>query len=288
MTSSLAYKRTAFLHQFDQLGERSDAAICDTLLGIAGAAVLLVKAMDGTDWMAAFDRSPLAISGPGRLAQLTASCAARGVDVIPWVVATGPGDGAAHAALGPRLVVDLEPYAGFWQSDYTGILSYFTALRAGGVTELLVSIDPRQSALRALGVSGWAPHVDGLLPQCYWTDFQQPEPVVEPLIDLEVHQLHAQVFPVWPYNAAPVDLQAAWQHALLQKITGCCLWKLGMADAAQLAAFAALPLPAPKRQWDNNDLAHLGQLLFNRQPDGTPDPRFVEMVAYLAPLIGGS
>ncbi|HEY8744876.1 MAG TPA: hypothetical protein VIU62_17440, partial [Chloroflexota bacterium] len=177
--------RALWLHQFDQLGETSIEQIAATAKNYAGADIVMVKAMDGLTWMSNFDSSPNAISGLTKWRETVARGAAAGVTVLPWVVSNHRTDAESHAALGSIVVVDLEPYPGFWsgagvvRSEHSasavnpwadlaaGVPVYLADLRAGGVTGLHVSIDPRAGAETALNVAAWAGSVDGLLPQVY-------------------------------------------------------------------------------------------------------------------------
>lgn len=231
-------RRALWLWMFAAQAERTWAQALDTTRRLAGADVLLVKAMDGQTWMSAFDTAPSALDGPARLRQLQAFAAGEGCAVVPWVVPHDRADAAAHAALGGTLVVDLEPYARFWTDTAEGVAAYLAGLRAGGVRELYVSLDPRPAARAALGVPDWAQMVEGLLPQLYWTDFGTASEVC--LVYLaQCQTLGAPVFPVLPGDGA-AGFAGFWAAARARGCAGVSAWRLGSMDAAALHSFAAL------------------------------------------------
>ena len=241
------HHKALWMWEFSQQAEKSLPEACATAKNLAGADLLLVKAMDGVDWMSLYDPG-----GYASLAQFqadAAAAAAGGVTVVPWVVPHGAnpaGEAAAHAQLGPVLVCDVEPYPGFWTGSAANLPIYLQALRQGGVRELHISIDPRPAALAALGgagAGGWAPLVDGIHPQCYWTDFQQPALSVLPAI--QNLSTAAHVYPVLPGDGAAADLADVWNAAVGAGCQGVSVWRLGSMTAPQLAGFANLAVPAP-------------------------------------------
>jgi hypothetical protein len=235
--------KALWMWEFSQQAEKSLPEACATARNLAGADVLLVKVLDGADWMRLYD--PAGYASLSQFQADAAAAAAGGVTVIPWVVPHGvdpAGEAAAHAALGPVLMVDLEPYPGFWTGPIANLPVYLAALRAGGVAELHISIDPRQSAIDALGgVHAFADAADGLHPQCYWTDFQQPALTVVPLI--RALSTAALVYPVLPGNGAAQDLADVWTGAQAAGCEGVSCWRLGSMTAQQLAGFANLRVP---------------------------------------------
>ncbi|HEY7293768.1 MAG TPA: hypothetical protein VH916_01960, partial [Dehalococcoidia bacterium] len=194
-------QRALWLWMFSAQAERTWADALRTAQTLAGAGVLLVKAMDGQLWMSEFDNAPAAMYGLKALRGLQQMGAAQGCTVVPWVVPHGRTDAAAHATLGELLVVDLEPYPGFWTDSADGVPEYLAALRTGGVRELYVSVDARPQALATLGVASWAGETAGILPQTYWTDFElAPEGCLAQVAACA--RLGAPVVPVLPGDGA--------------------------------------------------------------------------------------
>jgi len=231
--------------EFSQQAEQTLADAAATAKNLAGATILLVKLMDGTDWMSLFDPQ-----GYSSLAQFQADAAAaqaNGVTVIPWVVPHGQdpaGEAAAHAQLGSVLMVDLEPYRGFWTGPASGIPTYLQALRAGGVKEIHVSIDPRAAAVAAIGGYHVLDPADGIHPQVYWTTFQQPAADVVPMIQAIFEPGGPLVYPALPGEGTASDMAAVWTAAQGLGCDGVSVWRLGSMSSQQLAAFANLVMPA--------------------------------------------
>ncbi len=237
------HQRALWLWMFSAQAERTWADALRTTQTLAGAGVLLVKAMDGQQWLSDFDNAPAAIYGPRALRGLQQMGAAQGCTVVPWVVPHGRGDAAAHAALGAVLVADLEPYPGFWTDSADGVPAYLADLRAGGVRELYVSLDPRPQALTALGAASWAGQTAGVLAQTYWTDFGvAPEACLAQIAACV--RLGAPVVPVLPGDGA-TGFAGFWPAARALGCTGVSGWRLGSMDATALAAFAALDVAPP-------------------------------------------
>ena len=175
--------RALWMWEFSQQAEKTYADAAKSARNLAGATVLVAKAMDGLNWIGSWD--PGNINYAAEWKSIAASAAADGVTLVPWVVPHGQdpaGEAAAHGALGPALMIDLEPYPGFWTGPNAYIPLYLQTLRAVGVTELHVSIDPRATAIAAIGGAAVLDGVDGLHPQVYWTDFQQPALDVIPMM----------------------------------------------------------------------------------------------------------
>lgn len=252
--------KALWMWEFRVQAEKTLPEACATAKNLAGAELLLVKAMDGTAWMALFDPPPADSSssgGYGSLAQFQADAAAaagQGVTVIPWVVPHGqnpPAEAAIHAQLGPVLMVDVEPYPGFWTAPAGNLPAYLQALRQNGVRELHITIDPRPSALAALdGPGTFTGYVDGVHPQAYWTDFAiAPLSVLPMLQALQSHPTPDHrpptpaVYPVLPGDGNAQDLADVWQAAQAIGCPGVSVWRLGSMDAIQLAAFARLTTP---------------------------------------------
>jgi hypothetical protein len=243
-------RKALWMWEYSQQAEKDVASACATTSDLAGASLLLVKVMDGSDWMSLYDPG-----GYGSLDQLQAdaqAAAARGVTLVPWVVPHGQdpeSEAAFHAELGSLLVVDVEPYPGFWTGPASNLPAYLQALRNHGVMELHISIDPRGPALTALGgLRSFAQLVDGIHPQAYWTDFGQAALSVVPMIQAVGGA--APVYPVLPGDGTAADLAAVWSQAEAGGCSGVSLWRLGSADADRLAAFKGLqvqsqPDPTP-------------------------------------------
>ena len=243
------HRKAIWMWEFSAQSEQSYPEAATAAKNLAGADLLLVKVMDGADFMQLYDQG-----SPGSVDDWHAANAAIdavGLPALPWVVPHGPGDAATHAALSSILMVDLEPYPGFWTADAGSIPAYLGALRDGGVQEIHVSIDPRPSAVQALDVATWASTADAIHPQVYWTDFQQDALEVMPMLRQLRNLTGKPIYPVLPGNGAAQDLADVWLLAQALGCPGVSVWRLGSMDQDQLAAFAALRFaPAPTLDLD--------------------------------------
>jgi hypothetical protein len=240
-------RRAIWMWEYCQQAEQQIEAVAVTALQLAGCDTVLVKAMDGSDWLSRYDRGTAAIDGPATWQATVRRGAAAGIAVLPWVVAHGQDPAAEaglHALLGETLICDLEPYPDFFTADAGNVPVYLSALRAAGVQRLYASIDPRPSAVAAIGVSAWAGLVDGLLPQLYFTDFGGEPLEVIPML-AHLCALNGRVVPVLPGNGQPADLRAIWNLAQALGCRGVSVWRMGSMDRQQLQAFAGLAAPRP-------------------------------------------
>lgn len=240
-------ERAIWIHQLDQLGERTIEEIAATLAP-RGITRVYVKAMDGPAWMSEIYAHPLAPSSPAQLARLGAAFEAEGLQVVPWVVCrASSAESQQHLACAVAtggLVVDYEHgYTGFWESGLGEARRYFDALRrAVDHAWLAVAPDPRQVGREYPGdtIAG----LTAYLPQVYWTDFRLPWSQVlaaacarcEPLGPCE---------PVLPCAATPADLQAALAWCEARGHAAVSLWRMGAANTSQLDRFGLTPGPAP-------------------------------------------
>jgi len=241
-----AGRKAIWMWEYSQQAEQQIEQVAETALRLAGCEVVLLKAMDGTDWMNIYDRGAGAIDGLAGWQATVRRGAATGISVLPWVVPHGENpasEAGLHAQLGDTLVCDIEPYAAFFTGGAGNIPAYLAALRAAGAGQIYASIDPRPSAIAALDLPAWAPLVDGFLPQVYFTDFGGDPLEVIPMLG-RLCGLGKPVVPVLPGNAQPADLRSVWVLAQALGCTGVSIWRLGSMDADQLRVFAELLMPA--------------------------------------------
>ncbi len=259
-------QRAVWMWQFSAQAEKSVTVAATTLRQYAGASVLLIKAMSGQTWQSTFDHDQNAISGFDSLHAAIAEGQQAGVTVVPWVEATGPQDAPAHAALGDTLVVDLEQPPNFWQADPAQIAVYMQALRAGGVQNLFVCLDARAAALSWTQFDAWHQLVSGVLPMCYWPDFQRP--YLECVRDVTALSKYGlPIYPVVEFNSQLQDLTAFWQSLPATAQAGCSLWVLGDANGAQLQAFSQLAVKRQPPPLTNDDLVQTERYLLAQPPD---------------------
>ncbi|CAB4166899.1 hypothetical protein UFOVP1383_43 [uncultured Caudovirales phage] len=260
-------KLPIFLHQFDtgyggSLLPGDDAAL--------PFSELWVKTNDGLAWMSNFDRHPARVGDLGQVQRLAAMYAGQGITMRPWFVPHGREVTGSIAELEGRLagqiaavsggvaLVDLEPHepapgggAYYWRDDLgasgedVGLM--ISTFLANGGRELWLVPDARPGRMPSF-MSWWAsPTVTRVLPQVYWTDFQQPYRValdraIATLTSSGVQRV-SNVFPVLPGNATPDDLVAGIRYAKELGCGGVSIWQRSNLPPESAAALAALEDP---------------------------------------------
>lgn len=169
-------RHLSWVWQFSQDGapEQIVSVLAQHDLGI------LLKTHDGTDWMARYDASPYAVSGPEQVAVLAGYFETYGVPFHAWCLVKGLDPEreaemcAQVIASGARsLTVDLEPHAGFWQGTPEDALTFCREFRRRQPdATLYVSVDPRPWVMSRIPLSEFASIAQGFAPQLYWETFE--------------------------------------------------------------------------------------------------------------------
>jgi hypothetical protein len=241
-----------WLRQFSDTGEGTVSGIAQTMQQLGGGTCWMQKVADGLTWQGQADpETP--ITSMDTLEAFAQATAAAGLPLVPVVVPRGAdpaGEGTLHgqiaAALG-SLCVDLEPYAGFWDgSDLSQIPVYLQALRAAASDAyLILQHDPREYGSSAIGMPGIASSFDGICGQHYigWTEVGWTDLAAEVASFQSLAALGRDMYAtVWALG--DLSLLAQFWSAILPQCQGYSVFAFGYADAAELAAVAALPRPA--------------------------------------------
>ena len=152
------------------------------------ASGVIVKVAHGHTWEGPKGSGkPIAIHGPDDVALWGQKLAAYNLDLHIWAVPVGADPQreamvvaqAANAPWVKSVILDVEPYDGFWQGDAAAAAQYMATLRAsvGDDMHVGISVDSRNvGKLRAIHFNTWL--VSGGLnsthPQVYWHDFGLP------------------------------------------------------------------------------------------------------------------
>ena len=141
-----------------------------------------VKITNGEQWMSEYDNSDMAISGAGSVDQWVAACQAASLEFHAWCVPKGlkVRDEAAiivEACSRPgvqSLILDIEPYADYWQGGAEAVRPFMLELRRGLGTRFHIgmSVDPRRQHYHTVFPNEWDPFVDSIHPQTYWRTFR--------------------------------------------------------------------------------------------------------------------
>lgn len=159
--------RTLWLHQFDQFQPVYGSEPIAPIIASQQFNRVAVKALDGATWMSAFDTSSDAISGLPALQSWLASFNQHGLAMDVWVVPTKdaweqalPLYAELMDRLPGRMILDLEPYQGFW-GDESPVDAFLSALLPHG--PLSVTYDPRRHGWLDTWYNRFAVH----MPQVY-------------------------------------------------------------------------------------------------------------------------
>lgn len=144
---------------------------------------VMIKTHDGVEWMATYDSSPSAVSGPRQVQALAALFENAGVPFHAWSVIKGV-DPVAEAqmaadvlAAGARsLTLDLEGSSGFWRGSPGDAMRFGDELRKrtpfGRVD---ISIDARPWRINLVPMNEFVAFTDGIAPQLYWDTFDSQD-----------------------------------------------------------------------------------------------------------------
>lgn len=254
--------KRAYLHQFDQLGEQTVAAIATTLK-LGGIDTVVVKTHQFSTFTGYYDTSPMKINSVSDVAARAAQFAQNGIRMLAWCVPMGLDlvaeaniTASVAAQLGNRIELDLEPYAGFWDGDKTQLVNYIGMLKSRGLT---VDIDfpPVSSGVDVWDMPGAARAANEVWAQTYWTDFAQPWSTAlnNTLSYFKAWGLNlAKTGVIFPQDDPANFVNAA--NALTQfGVAGVGLWRMGTAGLADYTAFAQIPattvVPNPTKPWQS-------------------------------------
>ncbi|MBI5929345.1 MAG: peptidoglycan DD-metalloendopeptidase family protein [Chloroflexi bacterium] len=216
-----------------------------------------VKTSDGSDWMSQYDTKPsMAISGPASIARWVQVLEANGMEFHAWCVPKGQNIEAEADIItqtcqvpGVRsMIMDIEPYAGFWQAGSAPIRPFMTRIRrgVGGKFHIGMSMDPRRQHYNTIFPSEWKPFINSVHPQTYWASFQRP---IQEVID-EVYQVWGNyglpIFPALQGNAPAAEITQARNYAMQQyKAAGLSWWRFGVIGSSQFPAINQPMKPGP-------------------------------------------
>jgi len=198
-----------------------------------------VKTSDGANWQGTFDRSPMAINSEAdvdrwvqTLADLDlefhAWCVPKGLDVqretaIINAVCTRPGV--------KSMILDVEPFAGFWQGGREGVRPYMLAIRRviGGEFHIAMSMDPRPQHFANTFPDEWFPFINSVHPQSYWFTFRQtPEQTLQSVYETW-GSYGRPIIPALQGDAPLVDQEAAHTLATSRHgAAGVSWWRYGV------------------------------------------------------------
>jgi murein DD-endopeptidase MepM/ murein hydrolase activator NlpD len=198
-----------------------------------------VKTSDGSNWMGDFDTSQMAIHGPDDVKRWVQVLADHGLEFHAWCVPQGL-DVAAETSIiadvcnvpGVKsMILDVEPYQGFWQGERDGVRPYMMAIRRaiGGDYHIGMTVDPRSQHFQSIFPDEWFPFVNSIHTQSYWATFRKtPEQTLQETYDVW-GTYGRPVLPVLQGDAPLIDQIAA--HTLSTSrhgARGVSWWRYGV------------------------------------------------------------
>lgn len=210
---------------------------------------VFVKTHDGADWMGRFDRSAMAINSGADIDRWVQTLQKYSLDFHAWCVPTGVNierEAAIAIEVSKRpgvksLILDVEPYAGFWQGGREGVRPYMLRMRQGigGKFHIGMSMDPRPWHYASIFPEEWFPFVNSLHPQSYWFTFRvTPEEALKQTYDTW-RTYGRPIIPALQGDAPQVDQEAA--HTLATQrhgARGVSWWRYGV-----ISQFGAVNTP---------------------------------------------
>ena len=151
-----------------------------------GASGVVVKVVHGHTWEGARGAEVIDMRDLADLIVWARAMHSLGLELHIWAVPVGadPQREAAAVALASHVpgvksvILDVEPYDGFWQGDVAAATQYIDTLRAnvGDDMHVGISVDSRTpDKLRAIHFYEWMEGgTDSVHPQVYWHDFGLP------------------------------------------------------------------------------------------------------------------
>ncbi len=138
------------------------------------------------------------------------------------------------------LILDVEPYQGFFAGGRSAVQPFMTKLRQGLPSNFHIgmSVDPRAAHYQEIFPDQWLPFIDSIHPQIFWPDFGlSPQDTLA-----EAYKTWGQSGrPIIPqlsgFNTDPLLMNQARNLALnTYHAAGLSWWELGQIDAAHFAA----------------------------------------------------
>lgn len=144
---------------------------------------IFVKIGDGSAWQGRFDEGDMAINGPADIARWVGALEHHGLEFHGWIVLKGRDiDGEAQiitqASNVPgvkSIILDVEPYRGYWEAGREPIAPLMRMVRAGVPQGYHIGfcIDPRRAHYNSVFPEEWFPFVDSVHPMSYWQTFRR-------------------------------------------------------------------------------------------------------------------
>jgi len=241
----------------DSLAEESIEALCRTIKKWAPAITQVwVKTSDGPNWQGKFDTDRnLAIDGPASVDKWVRILDSFGLEFHAWAVVTGKeineeADRIIEVCNRPgvrSMVLDVEPYSGFWTVGKDPIRPFMTRIRrgVGGRFHLGMAIDPRPRHKASIFPDEWRPFVNSVHLQVYWNTFQRSYAEVLDEAYSTWKSYGLPLYPVMPGKAPRDEIIAGRKYVIdRHKAAGMSWWRLGVVGPIEFPAINQPMVPS--------------------------------------------
>lgn len=219
--------------------------------------MVFVKTSDGADWQGRFDSSAMAINGPADVARWVQVLARYGLEFHAWCVPKGSDPDAETQIINAvcqvqgvkSMILDVEPFAGYWQAGSAAIRPYMLNVRRviGTKFHIGMTVDPRPWHFNSIFPREWYPFVNSIHPQVYWATFRSSPD--EALLQM-INTWGTYGRPILPIlqGDAPVQEQLTAQTLATQRFgfAGVSYWRYGV-----IGQFDAIRTPIEIRPDDD-------------------------------------
>ncbi|MBZ0303522.1 MAG: peptidoglycan DD-metalloendopeptidase family protein [Anaerolineae bacterium] len=202
----------------------------------------------GARWQGYWDNDRvLAIDGPSSIDNWVQVLGRYGLNFHAWCVVRGLDVTAetnliVQACLRPgvrSMLLDVEPYDGFWSGGKAGIRPYMLRIRRQipGAFHIGMSVDPRPQHYATIFPEEWFPFVNSIHPQVYWVTFRKtPSAALD-----EAFQVWGNygrpIIPVLQGDAQVQEMTSAHTIAVQRhQAPGVSWWRMGVIGPAQWPA----------------------------------------------------
>lgn len=212
-------------------------------------------ARSGARWQGFWDtKRALAVDGPESIDRWADTLARYGLEFHAWCVPRGLDERAEtdliiQACQRPgvkSMILDVEPYDGFWSGGRAGIAPFMNRIRreVPASFHIGIAVDPRPQHYNTIFPQEWFPFINSVHTMSYWATFRRsPDEVLA-----ETYRVWGgfgrTVIPILQGDAQTNDMKTA--HTLATQrhgAPGLSWWRLGVIGASQWTA-VNLPIKA--------------------------------------------
>ncbi|MCC6615672.1 MAG: peptidoglycan DD-metalloendopeptidase family protein [Anaerolineae bacterium] len=207
-----------------------------------------ITSSSGAQWQGFWDtKRGLAIDGPTSIDRWVSGLSRHGLEFVAWAIPRGmniaaEADLIIQACQRPgvkAMVLDVEPYEGFWVGGAQAVRPLMTRIRRAlpGSFHIGICVDPRRQWFTKINPEEWFPFVNSVHPMVYWATFRRtPEDSLA-----ETYQVWGNygrpIVPILQGDADAGEItEAGTLSANRHGALGLSFWRLGVMNSAQLRA----------------------------------------------------